>query len=137
MLAVRFFGVGLAMICGLPLWAGCLSKIDPREVPGTYAVRYPYGVEKLKINHDGTYEQLFGPNEQALKPINKGNWEVRTQDELQLIVNNPVIVDDGFGKKSQMKQSSGYWPLRIKQGLLGQIRLPVNEDLGFVFKKVR
>ena len=119
--------------------SGCHPNINRDEVVGVYAVKYPYGTEQLKLLQDGNYEQMFALDGQTMKLINNGKWELRLLDGLQLILNDPVIVDDGFGRlaKSLEKKESSIWPLYIKKSITGKISFPINEDQGFVFKKVQ
>ena len=87
---------------------------------------------------DGSYEQQFALNGEALKVINNGKWELRSLDGLLLILNDPVIVDDGFGSLSKsLAKKEGIWPITIKKSFTGKIYFPINEDLGFVFKKFK
>jgi hypothetical protein len=117
--------------------AACEHRVNRDELYGTYQVQYPYGTEQLVITADGTYEQFFSAAGQPLGLINKGRWDFPGQGEATLNLSDPVIVDDGFGKRSQMKRVAGYWPLRVLKGLRGDIRMSINEDQGFVFKKLR
>jgi|SRR3990172_7953919 len=117
------------------LLLGCQSRVDQKDLIGVYEVQYPYGMEQLHIRPDGSYEQLFALKGQALKSINDGKWEISYSDGQELVLNNPVIVDDGFGKLSAMRKETGIWPLHFRKGISGRMFFPINEDQGFVFEK--
>lgn len=128
------------IFCSMFLNFGCRSEITRTDLPGLYAVKYPYGIEQLNIKADGTYEQLFAKNGESLKIINKGKWEVIRGDSWDanlLVLNEPVLIDDAFGSLSKLEQRSGVWQLRIRKSFHGEIYFPINDDQGFVFKKVR
>jgi hypothetical protein len=117
---------------------GCRSNIDRAELPGVYQATYSYGVEHLNVMADGTYEQSFVTTGTPVKSINKGKWELGHGDIWEgdlLILNNPVIVDDGFGKLSKLEQRSGVWQLRVRKSIGGNIYFPINDDQGTSFKR--
>ena len=135
---IRYGFTFIVMFGGIFLFFGCKTKVEQKELIGVYAAKYPYGMEQLRITPNGTYEQLFAFKGQSLKTVNKGKWEIRYLDGQQLILNNPIIIDDGFGNISTMKkESDSAWPLHIYKSITGKIFFPINEDLGFVFKKIQ
>ena len=122
------------LFCSVIIMLGCQSKIDYKEIPGIYIAEYPYGVEQLKITSDGFYEQSFGTSDKTLTFLNKGKWDIRLEGR-KIVLKNPVMVADGFGKKS-LKPFSGDWFLLIQKGLWGQLAFSINGDLDLKFKKV-
>lgn len=98
---------------------------------------HQYGTEQLRISGNGTYEQLFGVTDKVLQTINEGKWEWIESDGMKLIIHNPIIVDDGFGKQSTMRKAVGaVWPLPIKRSGRRSVYLIVNEDQGLKFRKI-
>ena len=125
----------LVIVLGLVFILGCKNSFMVKDIQGTYVVKYPYGTELLVLKSGGIYEQLFAFNGETLRTINSGNWEIRNIDENQLVLHEPVIVDDGFGNPTNLeKKKNGIWPLRIKKSITGKIHFPINEDLDFKFK---
>jgi hypothetical protein len=125
---------------GIFLLMGCQAKLDRADLPGIYEVTYPYGTETLKIIGDGTYEQSFGLTGKPLVSINKGKWDLKHGDLWDgnlLILNTPIIVDDGFGKPSKLEQRSGVWQLRIRKSGGGNIYFLINDDQGTTFKRLK
>ena len=116
---------------------GCKAKIDRDDVLGTYWVQYPYGIMHLVIKSDGTYEELFGKNREPLASINRAEWTmIQMSGEINLNLFDPILIDDGFGKYKPKKVAGGRWPLRVRRSLWGRVYLPINDDQGFVFKKI-
>lgn len=108
---------------------GC--KPNGTEIYGSYRAVYPYAEERLKLVKDGSYIQyLRMQGERDWKEINKGIWKKSAEG---IAINNPVIVDNGFGKLNELAIKDGMWPLRIKKSILGAVYAPINEDLGFEF----
>ena len=117
----------------------CRRTVTSSEVVGIFTVKYPYGIEQLNVMPDGNYEQWFAFSGQPLNCINKGKWDVERGDfwdGFLLNMHDPVTVDNGFGKPSQMKKVSGVRMIRIRKGFLGGVYLLINEDLGFKFKQI-
>lgn len=128
----------LAMVMGLAAM-GCGRGVTEHDVPGVYRAVYSYGTEQLTIREDGTYEQAFGEKRDAVAVINRGRWELRRGDiwnRTQLVLHNPVSVDDGSGRKSDLKRFA-FWVLPVRRSWSGEIRVPINEDLGLTFEKIR
>jgi len=117
------------------LFAGCYSKVNFDEVVGNYKLRYPYATEELQLNKDGTYIQTVLIDGETTPKTNKGNWEF-DKKESEVVLNDALIVDDGFGKLNPhySKIESGWWVLGARKSF-GKISLGVNPDLGFAFKK--
>ncbi|MCX6907807.1 MAG: hypothetical protein NTY01_07170 [Verrucomicrobia bacterium] len=125
------------VLCSLIALVGCEPSIGRTDIIGVYSAQYPYGTEHLKVLADGRYEQYFASLGEAVKLINTGTWELQSRDKVVLVLNNPIIVDDGFGNKSAMaKHPSAYWPLGVTRSLGGKVRLCINEDQNFVFNKI-
>lgn len=117
------------------LFSGCSSKVSFDEVIGNYKLRYPYATEELQLNMDGTYIQTVLIDSETTPKTNKGRWEFWVK-ESEVVLNDPMIVDDGFGKlKARYWQSEPIaWNLDARKSF-GKISLGVNPDWGFAFKK--
>jgi hypothetical protein len=117
------------------LFSGCSSKVGFDEVVGSYKLRYPYGTEELQLNGDGTYIQIVLIDGETTPKANKGRWEFWDK-ESEVVLNDAMIVDDGFGKiKVRYWESEPIaWNLHARKSF-GKISLDVNPDQGFAFKK--
>ena len=117
------------------LFSGCSSKVSFDEVIGNYKLRYPYATEELQLNGDSTYIQTILIDNEKTPKINKGRWEFWIK-ESEVVLNNAMIVDDGFGKiKARYLQSEPIaWNLHARKSF-GKVSLIVNPDQGFAFKK--
>ena len=111
----------------------CNAQISDADIVGAYSASYPYGNETLVLNKDGSYEQKISISGKS-DVTNQGKWEFNSNEKL-LIIQEPIIVDNGFGKPTDMQRKSGYWPLKVA-GSGRQIKLNINEDQGFIFKKI-
>jgi len=125
-----------ACLCVLIYFVGCSVAITRNKVIGNYKVRYRYGTELLRLSADGKYSQVFVLDSTKAETRNTGTWEYKGGGEPQIILHNPLIVDDDFGKLSPTysEPGRGMWILH-PHSFLGKISLPVNEDLGLYFEK--
>jgi len=118
---------------------GCTGpQVERQELTGMYSIQYPYGVEELLVQGDGTYRQSFADDGKSFAPLNQGKWELKQGDFWDgqlLVLHDPVIVDDGFGRRANKKASDALWQIRIRKRWSGGIKLLVNEDLGYEFVK--
>jgi hypothetical protein len=127
----------LTVVVGTTL--GCGNAISREELAGTYRLPYDYGTEQLTVHSDGTYTQEFAEPAKESRVINSGRWELSQGDfwDGQLInLHDPVIVDV-LGKRSDFERKPGRWPMRVRKTWGGQPRFLVNEDLGYVFERVK
>jgi hypothetical protein len=132
---IKWLIYGFLMLGSL-IASGCDNRYNINDIQDTYSVKYPYGIEELVLKENGSYEQLFAINGQLLNTINKGKWGISNVGEKQIILIDPVIVDNGFGKPTKLEKKKGGWPLRIKKGVFdNRIYFPINEDLDFEFRR--
>ena len=112
---------------------GC--GLSESELPGTYELRYSYGVERITMSSDGSYQQVFQSNK-GDGFDNRDHWQLRSTNRVStLILKGAVIVDDGFGNMAPQR-NQGDWLMPVRRGLFGGIYLVSNEDLGFEFEKI-
>jgi len=146
--------ISLPFLIGCFLTMACSRCSQLPEIAGVYELKYPkadaerqYGVERLVIFKNGTYEQWFSLKGSAVLLINKGTWTVRndrsflaatTNEKYLLSLDSPVIVDDGFGKPilPLKRHENATWELRIKKKGSDEIYFPNNDDLGTWFARV-
>ena len=146
--------MGLEILIGCSLTMACSRCSQLPEIAGVYELKYPkadskrqYGVERLVILKNGTYEQWFSLNGSSASVINKGTWTIRkdrsrlaviANEKYLLFLDSPVIVDDGFGKPilPLKRHENATWELRIKKKRNDEIYFPVNDDLGTWFTHV-
>jgi hypothetical protein len=88
------------------------------------------------LNKDGTYVQTVLKDGETTPRTNKGRWEFWDK-ESQVVLNDAIIVDDGFGKiRTRYWQSEPIaWNLHARKSF-GKVSLGVNPDQGFAFKKI-
>ena len=142
------------LLAGCVLAAACSRSSQQSDVTGVYELRWPmastkwqYGVERLVVRENGTYEQWFALKGSTISLINTGAWTVRedssvlsavTGEKYLLELRSPVIVDNGFGKPALplTRRENAIWPLKIKKRVNGSTYFPCNDDLGTWFKRV-
>jgi hypothetical protein len=117
---------------GVAVCVACAVTRD--ELVGRYQLRYEFGVEVLRLESDGTYEQLFeGPG--RAREVNKGRWELRSDREQVVVLHNPMLVADPFGKpRTGPLREPGLALLRIKKRG-GTVSLILNEEQALFFDK--
>jgi hypothetical protein len=120
----------LAFVIGICV--GCTVTRD--EVVGGYQLQYEFGTERLLLGADGTYEQSF-ERRGASKELNKGQWELQGNGDKTVVLHNPMLVADPFGKpRPTPLRESGVALLRVKKWL-GTVSLILNENQGLRFEK--
>lgn len=108
------------------------SDVGTNDIAGTYQCIYPYGNELLKLDANGSYKQVIQLSGMSAK-TNSGSWRY---DQNNVMLENAIIVDDGFGKSKSdpFKIEEGYRGLEARKSW-GKIKLIENEDQGFYFEK--
>jgi len=120
----------LAFVIGVCV--GCTVTRD--EIVGGYQLQYEFGTERLLLSADGTYEQAF-ERSGASKELNKGRWELRVNGDQTVVLHNPMLVADPFGKaRPAPLRESGVALLKVKKWL-GTVSLILNESQGLRFEK--
>ena len=120
-------------------FVGCTGSIGREQLPGTYLLAYEHGTERLSIAPDGSYTQEYAERRGPFRTINTGRWEARRGDFWDgdmIALIDPVIVDDGFGHRSDFARSSAVWPMRVRKSWRGRIVFLVNDDLEYAFERV-
>lgn len=109
---------------------GCSSSPDIEKLYGEYQADFAYGVERLALRSNGTYEQRLTLKATGEGVTHIGRWEYR-RDGGVVIVNDPLLFDDNFGKLNPEFRSpvSGGWHLDVRERF-GSFRLVWNEDFG-------
>ena len=125
--------IELALVCLVSgVCLGCTVTRD--EVVGTYYLQYEFGRERLLLGSDGWYEQSFegaGTSEAA----NRGHWEFQSNGDQTVVLHNPMLVADPFGKaRPAPLREPGVALLRVKKWL-GTIALILNGEQGLRFER--
>ena len=131
---------GVLFVIAMTGLVGCSGSIDRQELSGTYLLAYDYGTERLSIRPDGSYTQEFAEPRSAFRTINTGRWELGRGDfwDGDLIkLSDPVIVDNGLGRRSDFTRSDGQWIMRVRKSWRGRIRFLVNDDLDYAFERAQ
>jgi hypothetical protein len=108
------------------------------DLVGLYRLDHSFGVEYLRLNLDGSYEQRFVPNA-GQETRHAGKWDARPGDRwegLLVVLHEPLLVDDPFGRSVAPKEASGDWLLPAHRGAFGGVYLTSNEDAGLYFRKL-
>lgn len=104
------------------------------DCTGRYEAQYSYGVERLTLNTDDTYEQsLTFKNGGEL--TNRGTWQLVSNDHIRLT--DALIVDNGFGHPAT-PVTKGDWVLEIRRHpTTRSMSLIVNAELGLEFNRIK
>jgi hypothetical protein len=121
--------LGLSMFSFL----SCTGRINLADLVGRYRVEYPFGVETLTLNSEGTYVQEFMDRESTKVVTVRGSWRYDSASGV-LVLENPLVIDyfPVQTSKQRATQVSGVAVFRVKS----QSRISVNEDLGYYYKRV-
>lgn len=98
-----------------------------------WEVNYADSKLQLKLNSDGTFEQILQQRDK--NTIRRtGTWALTDLEGQSVLLNGALIVRDDRGTL-ESADTNGAWVIHIAGGF-GNIRLPVNEDLGLYFDKI-
>jgi hypothetical protein len=133
MKCMRRARIELALVCLVSgVCLGCTVTRD--EVVGTYYLQYEFGRERLLLGADGSYEQSFEGTGTS-RAVNRGRWELQSNGDQIIVLHNPMLVADPFGKaRLSPLRESGVALLRVKKWL-GAVALVLNGDQGLRFEK--
>ena len=86
------------LLVGLTIYhAGYHSGVTSNDVPGTYAVSYPFGEGLLRLHPDGRYEQLLRVNGREASVA--GRWTWKRDESLDLLsLSDCLVATNGFGQ---------------------------------------
>ena len=116
----------------LILVAACLALyFMPVKPSGTYLAEYPYGIEEIRLNKDGTFHQRFTFNA-GLSVANTGRWKSPDENG-QMVMLNFICFDDGFGTPRLNAYPRSYAMAFKSQW--GRASLRFNKGLGEVYWK--
>jgi hypothetical protein len=124
------------MLAGVLMLGGCSTKASLGKLYGKYKAEYPYGIEYLKLNQDGTYFQEYRSKNGIDHLSQNGQWSYDVT-EGRLSLKNPLDVDNGFGQPNPISKmtSKGVWFLTVHPGFT-TVQITINEDDGFYFEKL-
>jgi hypothetical protein len=114
------------------LLQGCAAKFAMNDLCGAYEAHYTYGTEKLVLNQNGKYQQLFTSLKGNLLVKNRGQWSI---DNNNLLLENAVSIDNGFGELSSKLDNYTNSFLRVSS-FLNSVSLNFDDDLGVVFNRL-
>src|SRR5882672_7367407 len=110
-------------------------KPSAQDLVGTWEVAYANSKLKLKINQDGTFEQLLEQKDKTTVLRRTGKWEMTDLEGESVVLNGALIVRDDTGTLESADRN-GAWIIHVDWGF-GRIRLPVNEDLNLYLDKLK
>jgi len=117
-------------------FGACSSKMERGDVIGEYVATYSFGVERLRLNPDGTYVQTITLKGKTESTKHSGTWDYAPSRDL-VIVRSPLEFSDPFGKLNANYElpMTGTWNLAVNK-TLGNISLNWNDDAGVRLEKL-
>jgi hypothetical protein len=115
--------------------AAC-RKSTAKDLIGAWQVDYGTSKLTLKLNADGTFEQLFQKEGEQNIVHRTGRWEMTDFEGPSVLLTGPLFVQDQTGaidSKLSAAKDAG-WVLHINQ-TFGNLTLTVSDDLGLYFEK--
>jgi hypothetical protein len=74
---------------------GCAVSLPLKRVYGTYKASYPFGIETITLNEDGTFVQEVAMKDQAPGSL-RSRWEFDSKDS-RVNFDRLMMVVDGYG----------------------------------------
>lgn len=103
---------------------GCGVK-SANELVGVYSVRYQHGAEKLVLNDDGSFVQVYSPNDNGQSTTNSGKWEFKRADR-EVLLRDALLFDE-WGERGKQPLKKTAWRIRITKRF-GKISLIIGEE---------
>jgi len=97
-------------------------KPSAQDLVGTWEVAYANSKLKLKLNQDGTFEQLLEQKDKTTVLRRTGKWEMTDLEGESVVLNGALIVRDDTGTLESADRN-GAWIIHVDWGF-GRIRLP-------------
>ena len=116
--------------------SGCAPR-DIKSVAGTYVAKYSFGTEKLSLQENNWYRQELILADGSTRYQNEGIWEWRCQKSLIILHNAMIVADDNGKLSATFRDSRTAWILHIQNIPFLETSIPINEDLGLYFVKVK
>jgi len=112
--------------------SACSRSVSPSELPGTYVMNRGQAADTIFVRSDGTYlRRLVLPGEAPVSDT--GQWQLEpVAGEERIVFAKLRAKWPGLREESP----PGYWPVRTVLGAGGQVRLPVDEDLGWAYVRL-
>ncbi|MCK5124823.1 MAG: hypothetical protein KAR42_01065 [candidate division Zixibacteria bacterium] len=82
----------LLLFVSIILLSGCMP-VKKEEIYGKYLVEFPFGSQTLKLNRDGTYEQIVIITWNADTTRHNGKWKYSDNYTYILLFNGLSVVD--------------------------------------------
>lgn len=113
--------------------AACGGDIpmDRDLLVGRYVTSYSHGSENLWLNSDGTFSQVYIPNDKNPATTNSGKWEMN-QDFKDVVLRGAILFDQRGHRAPDLKCT--VWQLAVIKRF-GEISLSRDVDKAFEFKK--
>lgn len=126
----------LAVVLAAALVSGTLScgqtPVAEADLPGAYHASHSYGVERLDLRENGTFEQAFEASDGRVLRAS-GTWRYWRREGGALWLDRAFVVDDGFGRAepSPRRMRFQLTPRRVGS----RIHLRFNPDLPVEFER--
>jgi len=112
-------------------FASCARKLDSSDLVGKYRADYPFGVETLTLNSDGTYLQEFVEHQATNVLSASGKWTYDSRYR-ELVLQNPLVIDDSIVEpKQRATRVSGIATPWVES----KTRILLNPDLGYYYRR--
>jgi len=130
----RYLGrIASFFLCfGVVGYATACHKLTAQDLIGTWKVNYAESKLTLKLNSDGTFEQVLEQKDKGVRR-RAGKWELTDYEGPTVLLSGALVVRDENGTL-ESDDTKGAWLMHVERGL-GATRLTVNEDLGLYFAK--
>ena len=85
----------LAVVLIIVMLIGCSANVPLNKVYGMYKVSYPFGIETITLNQDGSFDQQVAMKEQPPAVVH-GKWDFDSQGS-RVNLEGLMIVVNGTG----------------------------------------
>lgn len=122
--------------CVTLILASCNHPLQVSDLAGTYIVEYSHGREELKLMENGSYTQVYVPNDisKASTVHNSGTWAIQ---EDNLVLSDPVVIEDQYGdglSPHYSEKRKGLSLLNIRRDVFGgriSFKVGANSNLSY------
>lgn len=128
------------LLCAAIVTVACTRPAPPEAVPGTYVMNRGQAADTLVVLVDGRYWRRYVPPVGAAA-VDTGRWEYDTMPG-----DAPRVSFARFPVRWQAETfppdttwrigPPGWWPPEVEQTWRGQVRLPVDSDLGWAYERI-
>ena len=120
--------VGIAAM----LLVGCKQRLAHDDLVGTYRLNRPGAEDVLVLNGGGRYVHRFTPADGSTS-ADSSTWTLEEHDGEQRIVFSDFLMRAPKEDDTTRTQVRGFWAALVSPARSGDVRLLVNDDLGWYY----